>query len=66
MADIDRERVIIEIARLMWREELTIAEFYAVLGIDLDDLDQSDPSDVVSLIAGVFTGWKNPPAQAAA
>jgi len=61
MADIDREEVIIEVARLMWRKELSIAEFYECLGIDIDDLAQSQPNDVVGMFAGIFTGWKNPP-----
>lgn len=65
MADIDREEIIVEIARMMWRKELSIAEFYAVMGIDLDDLGESDPADVVGMLAGIFTGWKNPPTKAA-
>ena len=61
MADADREEVILEMARLMWRKGLSISEFYEAMGVDLDNIDQSDPTDVVSLLAGVFTGWKNPP-----
>ena len=64
MADFDREAVLIEIARLMWRNEMSIAELYETLGVDLEDLDKSDPTDVVSLLAGVFTGWKHPPENA--
>jgi len=61
MADIDREEVIVEVARMMWRYELSIAEFYECLGIDIDDVSKSEPNDVVGMLAGIFTGWKNPP-----
>ena len=61
MAEIDREQIIVEVARLMWRHELSIAEFYECMGIDIDDVSKSDPNDVVGMLAGIFTGWKNPP-----
>lgn len=61
MADLDREEIILEMARMMWRKGMSIADFYEAMGINLENLDESDPTDVVSLIAGVFTGWKNPP-----
>ena len=60
----DREEIIIEVARLMWRKDLSIAEVYEAMGVDLENLEKSDPSDVVGLLAGVFTGWKNPPNRA--
>ena len=58
----DRDEILLEVARLIWRREITIAEFYSVLGVDLDDVSHSDPGDVVTELAGIFTGWKNPPA----
>ncbi len=61
MANFDREEVIVEVARLMWRKEMSIGEFYELIGVDLENIENSDPADVVSLLAGVFTGWKNPP-----
>lgn len=61
MADKDREEIILEIARLMWRRGLSIGEFYECVGIDIENVDKSDPTDVVTLLAGIFTGWKNPP-----
>lgn len=61
--NVDREEIIIEMARLMWRKGMSITEFYETMGINLEELEKSDPADVVSLLAGVFTGWKNPPNQ---
>ena len=61
MADLDREEIILEMARLMWRKGMSITEFYDTMGINIENLEESDPAGVVSLIAGVFTGWKNPP-----
>ena len=66
MAKENQEEVILEMARLMWRKGLSISEFYQCLGVDLKNLEKSDPTDVVSLLAGVFTGWKNPPNEAKA
>ncbi len=53
--------VVVEIARLIWRLEISIDEFYAALGINLDDVNHSDPTDVVTELAGIFTGWNNQP-----
>ncbi|PHR62555.1 MAG: hypothetical protein COA47_03145 [Robiginitomaculum sp.] len=55
------DEVLLEVARLIWRQEMTIGEFYKILGIDLDDIGHSDPNDVVTELAGLFKGWNNPP-----
>ncbi|MEM8822444.1 MAG: hypothetical protein AAGF30_02440 [Pseudomonadota bacterium] len=57
----DRDEVLLDVARLIWKREMSIAEFYSALGIDLDDVAHSDPGDVVNELAGVFKGWQNPP-----
>jgi hypothetical protein len=60
----DRDEILLEVARLIWRRKITIAEFYEVLGVDLDDVQHSNPSNVVTELAGIFKGWHNPPPQA--
>ena len=57
----DRDELILEVARTIWRREITIAEFYEALGVDLDDVAHGDPYDVVTELAGIFKGWQNPP-----
>lgn len=53
----------LEVARMIWQREITIGDFYEVMGIDLDDLAHSDPNDVVTELSGIFKGWHNPPQQ---
>lgn len=62
MAD-ERDEILLEVARLIWRREITIGDFYEALGVDLDDLQHSDTSDVVTELSGIFKGWQNPPSQ---
>ena len=59
---IERDELILDVARLIWRKEITINDFYQAMGIDLDDLQHSDPGDVVTELAGIFKGWNSPPA----
>lgn len=51
---------IVEIARLISRRNMTIAEFYEALGVDLDNYREGSADDVVAQLAGIFTGWENP------
>ena len=57
----DREKVLLDIARIIWRRGITINEFYSTLGMDMDDFAHSDPTETVSELAGIITGWHNPP-----
>ncbi len=56
---VDRDELVLDVARLIWRKEITIADFYEALGIDLDDVSHSRPEDTVTELAGIFTGWQN-------
>lgn len=60
---IEREEIILEVARMIWRREITIGDFFEALGVDLDDLQHSDPSDVVTELSGIFKGWQNSPTE---
>lgn len=57
----DRDQLLIEIARIVWKQGISINDLYVALGIDLDDISHSDPGDVIAKLAGIFTGWQNPP-----
>lgn len=56
-----RDDIILAMAKLIWEKEITIQEFYNAMGIDIDDVGHSDPGMEISEIAGILTGWKNPP-----
>jgi len=56
----EKEDFIIEVARLISRRDMTIAEFYEALGVDLDNYREGSADDVVTKLAGIFTGWENP------
>lgn len=53
---------IVEVARLIAKQGMTIDEFYAALGADLDS-HRLDAGDVVAELAGIFKGWENAPPQ---
>ncbi|UXU76343.1 MULTISPECIES: hypothetical protein [unclassified Paracoccus (in: a-proteobacteria)] len=57
----EREEILLDVARMIWQRGITIADFYQALGVDLDDLQHSDPNDVVTELSGIFIGWQNPP-----
>ncbi len=59
----EREELLLEIARIIWRRGISIGDFYEALGVDLDDLQHSDPNDVVTELSGIFKGWQNPPTE---
>lgn len=55
-----REAVLLEVARLVWKQDITIADFYATLGANLEE-GKLDCDQEVSMLAGILTGWKNRP-----
>lgn len=55
-----RSELLRAVARLIWDAEISISEFYSVLGIELDDLGRSDPDNDVAKLAGILEGWGNP------
>ncbi|WP_127044927.1 hypothetical protein [Pseudorhodobacter sp. E13] len=59
----DRDDILLEVARMIWRREITIGEFYEALGVDLDDLQRSNTADVVTELSGMFKAWHNPPTE---
>ena len=59
----DRDEILLEVARMIWRRKITIGEFYEALGVDLDDLQHSNTDDVVTELSGMFKAWHNPPTE---
>jgi len=55
-----RDELLLEVAKLIWRHGITIKEFYGILGGDLDGC-RLDADQTVAELAGIFTGWSNPP-----
>lgn len=60
--DYDRDDILLEVARLIWRKGMSISDFYSVLGVDLEAY-RCDADHVVDELAGIFKGWTNPPDQ---
>ena len=56
----DREAIIVDIARVIWKHEISINDLYEVLGADLDS-HRLDAGDVISELSGIMTGWKTKP-----
>lgn len=58
--NVNRDTVLLEVARLIWRQQISINELYEVLGVDLES-QRCDTEEVVAQLAGVFTGWTHSP-----
>lgn len=56
----DKDELLVAVAKIIVENEMSINEFYNKLGIDLDDLERSEPDNEVALLAGILTGWENP------
>ena len=56
----ERDDFILDVARFIWKREITIGEFYEKLGVELDE-HRVDAGDVVTEISGIFQGWKTSP-----
>ncbi len=57
-----RQEILLDVARLIWKHETTIGEFYKALGANLED-NRLDADNEVSVLSGIMTGWKNNPGQ---
>jgi hypothetical protein len=55
----DRNVIVLETARPIKKQEISINDLYEVLGVDLDE-HRVDAGDVISELSGIFTGWNNP------
>ncbi|CUH76367.1 hypothetical protein TRM7557_00864 [Tritonibacter multivorans] len=55
-----REAVLLDVARLVWKHDITIADFYGMMGADLEE-GKLESDQEVSMLAGILTGWKNRP-----
>ncbi|WP_109260132.1 hypothetical protein [Hyphobacterium indicum] len=56
----NHEEIILEVARLIRKHEISIGEFYTVLGVDIENPTYSDLDNTISQLAGIFAGWNNP------
>jgi hypothetical protein len=56
----NREDVLLAVAKLIWKYEITIADLYTTLGVDLDNY-RVDASQEVSEISGILKGWSTSP-----
>lgn len=55
-----REAILLDIARLVWKHDVTIAELYTMLGADLEG-GKLECDQEVAMLAGILTGWKHRP-----
>lgn len=53
----DREKILLAVARLIWKEEITVGQFYEAIGVDFGDADPYPTSQ----LSGIFTGWNHGP-----
>lgn len=52
----DSDKILLAVARLIWKEEITLGQFYEAVGVDFGYAR----SEVTSELSGILTGWSNP------
>lgn len=57
--DYDREKILVAVARLIWKEEIKLGQFYEAIGVDFGHADPLATSE----LSGILTGWNNHPEQ---
>ncbi len=55
-----REAILLDVARLVWKHDVTIADLYNMLGGDLE-AGKLECDQEVAMLAGILTGWKHRP-----
>lgn len=54
------EKILLAIARLIWKEGITINDLYGVLGVDTES-ERCDSSAAIMKLSGILTGWHHSP-----
>lgn len=52
--------ILLAVAKVIWQYEISIAEFYEHLGVDLENY-RVDGEREVAQLAGIMTGWETKP-----
>ena len=56
----EREDVLVAVAKLIWKYEITIDDLYTFLGVDLENY-RVDASQEIAELAGILKGWSTDP-----
>ncbi len=59
---VDRNDVLLAIAKLIWKYEISNNELYNSLGVDLENY-RVDADQEIAEIAGMIRGWETSPEQ---
>lgn len=59
---VERSDVLLAVTKLIWKYEISIAEFYEFLGVDLEDY-RVDADQEIAEMAGIMTGWETNPGE---
>ena len=51
--EIDRDALVLDLARMIWESELTIGEYF-------DTVQLTPDPDLLTQLSGIFMGWNNP------
>lgn len=57
---VEQNDVLLAVAKLVWKYEISINEFYEFLGVNLKDY-RVDADHDISTLAGIITGWQTSP-----
>ena len=56
----ERDDILMAVAKLVWKYEITIADLYSTLGVDIDNY-RVDATQEISELAGILKGWSTNP-----
>jgi hypothetical protein len=57
---VERSDIILAVAKLLWKYEISIAELYEILGVDLENY-RVDADYEIAELAGILKGWQTGP-----
>ena len=57
---VERQDVLLAVAKLLWKYEISINEFYECMGVDLEDY-RVDADQEIAELAGILRGWQTNP-----
>jgi len=57
---VEQNDLLLAVAKLIRKYEISIGEFYEHLGVDLESY-RAEPGHKISQLAGILTGWDTDP-----
>lgn len=57
---VSQDDIVMAVAKLLWKYEISINDLYEVLGVDLENY-RVDADQTIAELAGILRGWQTAP-----